>query len=296
MNGMTVDPPSGHFQLENGRIWFVTEARDWSAGVTLAFPEQAALELQGCSREEFLERANEKALSFQRANLRVVRTITKGYISCLVHDVHRVEQFSEMTAAAKMEYACQLDVTNGRQGGSVVPCPLARVQLDAFEGFEVGKNCSCTKIVCLVKGLRTSQMENLGDTKRKMITDVACQLSPDEKVEGVVRVVGYCLENFVSDFKIDKQHAYVLVTQIDEREDGIDLIAENVQIVSVDEIRQMRSTLQAEIRMLNLEDDDMCTPANRAKRGLDSPQALLDEGDANKAKRPKSIKEWPSDA
>ena len=72
MNGMTVDAPSGSFKLDNGRLFFVTEARDWTSSVTLAFPEQPALELQNCTKEEFEQRATEKALSFQRANLRVV--------------------------------------------------------------------------------------------------------------------------------------------------------------------------------------------------------------------------------
>ena len=65
MNGMTVDAPSGSFQLDNGRIFFVTEVRDWSTSVTLAFPEKAALDLQNCTKEEFEQRANEKALCFQ---------------------------------------------------------------------------------------------------------------------------------------------------------------------------------------------------------------------------------------
>ena len=294
MNGMTVDAPSGSFQLDNGRIFFVTEVRDWSTSVTLAFPEKAALDLQNCTKEEFEQRANEKALCFQRANLRVVRTLNKGYISAMVHDVHRVDQFSPMTAAAKMEYACQLDVTGGRQSGSVVPCPLARIQTNSFEGFDVG-NSSCAKIVCLVKGTQTSHMDNLGDSKRKMSTHVTCQLMPEDQAVLPMRVCGYCLENFVSDFKIDKQNAYVVVTQIDERDDGIDLIAEHVQIVSIDEVRNIRATLQAEMRMLSLEDDEQCTPAIRAKRHLSSPQALLGEEHSESAKKPRTIENWPSD-
>ena len=294
MNGMTVDAPSGAFQLDSGKIFFVTEARDWSSSVTIAFPEEAALELQNCNKSEFEQRATEKALSFQRANLRIVRTLNKGYISAMVYNVHRVEQFSPMTSAAKMEYACQLDVTNGRQSGSVVPCPLARVQTNSFEGFDVCST-SCTKIVCLVKGTRTSQMENLGDSKRKMSTDVTCQLAPEEPMPRPMRVCGYCLENFVSDFKIDKQNAYVVVTQIDEREDGIDLIAENVQIVSVDDVPNIRSTLNEEIRLLNQEDHELFTPENRGKRNLNSPQALLGDEHSGSSKKPRSIQDWPSD-
>ena len=294
MNGMTIDAPSGSVQLESGRIFFATEARDWTSSVTLAFPEEVALELQNCSKEEFQQRSEEKALCFPRTNLRVVRSLNKGYISAMVHDVHRVEQFVPMTSSAKLEYVCQLDVVGGRQSGSVVPCPLAKVKTNSFEGFDVA-NTSCTKIVCLVKGVRTSQMDLLNDGKRKMTTDVSCQLMPEEPLQHKMRVTGYCMESYVSDFKIDKQNAYIVVTQIDENENGIDLITEHVQIVSLDEVRNIRATMQAEMRMLNPDDLEDCTPAIRAKRHLASPQALLADEHSNSAKKPRTIGNWPSD-
>ena len=294
LNGMTVDAPTGATQLDNGKIFFVTEVRDWSCSVTVAFAEKSALELQDCTKEEFEERAAQKALSFQRANLRVVRSLNKGYISMVAHEVHRQDTFSPMTATAKKEYTCQLDVTGGRQSGSVVPCPLYDIQTNALEGFDVAKH-SCTKIVCLVKGTRTSDMEILDESKRRIITTVTCQLMPEETLQKTIRVCGYCLEKFVSFFNIGKQNAYVLVTQIDEHDDRIDLIAEHVQIVPVDEVANIRSTMQAELRMLNLEENDQNTPMIRAKRNLDSPQALLSDSLTDSAKKSRTIQGWPSD-
>lgn len=299
MNGMTVDAPSGSVVLDSkkGQIFFVTEVRDWSCGFTVAFPEKSALELQDCTKAEFEERASQGALSFQRCNLRVVRSINKGFVSMLAMEVFRVEQFSPMTETAKKEYACQLDVTGGRQSGSVVPCPLYDIQTNALEGFDVAKQ-SCTKIVVLVKGTATSDMEILPDSKRKIITSVTCQLVPAETLHKTIRVCGYCLEKFVSFFMIGKQNAYVLVTQIDEQDNHIDLIAEHVQIVPVDEVVNIRETLQAELHMLALDETSVIkaeTSVIRAKRNLDSPQALLTDSLTDLVKKSRTIAGWPSD-
>jgi hypothetical protein len=145
-------------------------------------------------------------------------------------------------------------------------------------------------------------MEILDESKRRIITTVTCQLIPEEPLQKAIRVCGYCLEKFVSFFTIGKQNAYVLVTQIDEHDDHIDLIAEHVQIVPVDEVVNIRETMQAELRMLALDENDANTPVIRAetsviraKRNLDSPQALLSDSLTDLVKKSRTIASWPSD-
>jgi hypothetical protein len=97
---------------------------------------------------------------------------------------------------------------------------------------------------------------------------------------------------------IGKQNAYVLVTQIDEQDNHIDLIAEHVQIVPVDEVVNIRETLQAELHMLALDETSVIkaeTSVIRAKRNLDSPQALLTDSLTDLVKKSRTIAGWPSD-
>ena len=70
----------------------------------------------------------------------------------------------------------------------------------------------------------------------------------------------------------------------------------------MDEVVNIRETMQAELRMLALDENDANTPVIRAetsviraKRNLDSPQALLSDSLTDLVKKSRTIAAWPSD-
>ena len=99
-------------------------------------------------------------------------------------------------------------------------------------------------------------MDIIGD-KRKMVTPVHCIDSEGPPQQGsgasattpVYKVVAYCHERQVSDYKFDKSRAVVVATNITRVAEGAEeyheILAETITVVQIDEVPKVRTTLQA---------------------------------------------------
>ena len=135
----------------------------------------------------------------------------------------------------------------GRGPGGIVGTPLKDLVADPFVGLIAGK-LPVAKALLLVKGKEKSVMESLQGVK-KMSTLVECVFAgPDQNTDTTVyRVVAFCQEDRVSEYKFDKGQAMVLATGKNRITDGeFEIVAESIMIVQSDFVPRVRSCLQTE--------------------------------------------------
>ena len=138
------------------------------------------------------------------------------------------------------------------------------------------------------------------DDKRTMVTPVHCLYSEAPPLEAsaasattaIYKVVGYCHERQVSDYKFDKARAVVVATNItyvkEATEEYYEIIAETITVIQLDDVPKVRSTLQAmtsiALKMLSAPGAPEGTPAPWPE----SPQCAM--------KKCNSLDRYPSDA
>ena len=132
--------------------------------------------------------------------------------------------------------------------------PMKEVENDSVMGM-IGLGLHAQKVLLLVQGTTKSHMDIIGN-KRKMVTPVHCLYSaapPQEAsaasaTTAIYKVVGYCHERQVSDYKFDKSRAVVVATNIthvkEATEEYYEIIAETITVIQIDDVPKVRNTLQ----------------------------------------------------
>ena len=174
----------------------------------------------------------------------------------------------------------------GRSPGGIAASPLKDLAADGFMGLSAS-GLPVGKALLLVKGKEKSVMESLQGT-RKMSTLVECVFNGLEQNTDttVYRVVAFCQETRVSDFKFDKGQAMILATNKNKVNDQeFEIVAEAITIVQADFVPNVRNSLQTE-RQLALQ---MSSGAAQKQKmnWLDSPP--------ERERKCKRIQGYPSD-
>ena len=248
LNGCFVDlPTSAIHTADNARLWFITTLRDFSGAIEVGINEAAALSLAGLNTKQEFEDAYAKgSLQFPRCNVRGNRGVRdRGEFRYTVTACEAQDDVMPLTKEAENLYS--LVNRLGRGAGGIVGTPIKDLVFEPFVGLMAG-GLTVAKALLLVKGKDKSVMEMLQGS-RKMSTMVDCVFAgPAETTDTpVCRVVAFCQEDRVSDFKFDKGQAMVLATGKNRLPNGeFEIVAEAITIVQSDFVHRVRSCLQTE--------------------------------------------------
>ena len=288
INGCFVDLPTGAIHTtDNNRLWFIAYLRDYSGAIEVGINEAAALSLAGLKTKQDFENAYANgSLTFPRCNVRGARGVReKGEFRFTVTACEAQEDVVPLTKEAENLY--NLVNMFGRGAGGIVGTAIKDLVVDPFVGLMAGM-LPVAKALLLVKGKDKSVMEMLQGS-RKMSTVVECVFTgpADTSDTTVYKVVAFCQEDRVSDFKFDKGQAMILATGKNRLSNGeIEIVAEAITIVQSDFVPTVRSCLQKE-RQLAL---------NMTSGGvLKEPSPPWLESPPSKGKKCKLIHRYPSD-
>ena len=135
--------------------------------------------------------------------------------------------------------------------------------------------------------------------KRKMVTPVHCLYSeapPQEAsaasaTTAIYKVVGYCHERQVSDYKFDKSRAVVVATNLthvkEATQEYYEIIAETITAIQLDDVPKVRSTLQAMTQIAQKMLSAPAAPEGTPTPWPESPQCAM--------KKCNSLQRYPSD-
>ena len=283
-----LDKPTGNIHTQDGRLWFNSSIRDFSGGIEVGVTEAAALQAANVrSRDEFEQAFATGALQFSRCNVRGGRALRDGEVRYTIIQCESTQDVLPLTVNARALYGLLRVV--GRTGGGVVATALRNLEADSCTGL-MAAGLPVQKALLLVQGLERSKMEKLDD-QRKMVTSVKCIFDAAEGETEAPRykVVAFCHEDCVADYKFDKGQALVLATGISltqENPDEYEVLAESITIVLADNLTPARDALhmQTEIAM------------SMVDGGGDVTDMTWEETPPSKSKRCRSIGSYPSDA
>ena len=289
LNGGFLDLPTGPIHIaDKSRIWIITMLRDFSGCVEVGLSEAAALALAGVATKKDFEEAHENgSLHFPRCNVRGSRGLRdplKNEFRYTVTAGEAQDDVVPLTKEAENLYG-QLDKI-GRGAEGIVGTPLKELRDEPCVGLLAG-TLPVAKALLLVKGKERSVMESLQGA-RKMSTLVECVFNTAEPSTDttIYRVVAFCQESRVADFKFDKGQAMILATQKNKVNDHeFEIVAEAITIVQADYVPNVRNCLQME-RQLALQ----MSSSSAQKQKLnwtDSPP--------EKRRKCKKIQGYPSD-
>ena len=238
------------------------------------------------SRSDFEHAFEVGSLQFGRCNVRGGRTVLYGEARYTVVDCEPTQEVLPLTANARGLY--DMLRVFGRTGGGIVATCLRELEADSFTGLTAA-GLPVQKALLLVKGLERSHMDRLGD-QRKMITPVKCifEASAEGNEPPHYKVVAFCHEDFVSDYKFDKGQALVLATGVclvQENPETYAILAETITTVLSDDVNRTRDALQMQTTIAQ----SMVTGSGGV------PETLWEESPPSKNKRCRSIGNYPSD-
>ena len=282
-----LDTPTSNILTQDGRLWFISTLRDLTGSIEVGVTEAAALKAAGVtSREEFVATFEAGALQFACCNVRGGRAVRDGEVRTTIMMCEQTKDLLPLTANARRLY--DHFRLFGRTGGGVVATCLREMEADSFTGL-LAAGLPVQKVLLLVKGLDRSNMEKLGD-QRKMITPVSCILKGSEEGSETshYKVVAFCHEDCVSDYKFDKGQALVLATSIAVVQDNpkeYEVLAESIRIVMHDDIKSTRDALQTQASIAQ----------KMADGSTERPDMKWEDSPPNKGKRCRTIAACPSD-
>ena len=174
----------------------------------------------------------------------------------------------------------------GRTTGGSLPAGFVVLESDPFAGIVV-EDFLVRKAIIFVKGTERSHMDKLSD-QRKMVTPVTCAFDEvDASAEKTYKVIAFCHENNVSDFKFDKGYALAALTGIhcvDESEKEYELVVDSVTTIIADNVSKTRSALRSLAEAIRNE-TQMSAPSEESFAALHAGK-----------KRCRSLEACPSDA
>ena len=289
INGCFMDLPTASiFEASQTRLWIITPLRDFSGVIEVGLTEAAALAVAGLkTKKEFEEAFNNGSLQFSRCNVRGVRGVReKGEFRYTVVACEVQEDAMPLTREAENLY--NLVNRFGRGPGAIVGTSLKDLVYDPFVGLIAG-NLTVAKALLLVKGKEKSMMESYQGA-RKMSTVVDCVFADTEQNTDttVYKVVAFCQEDRLSDYKFDKMVAMVLATGMNRISDNeFEIVAESITIVQKDYVPKVRTCLHTE-RQLAL---NMASGGNLKQ----TAPTTWTESPPNKNKKCRRIQGYPSD-
>ena len=248
INGCFIDIPTASiYESSHTRLWIITYLRDFSGAIEVGLSEPAALAVAGLkTKQEFEEAFNNGSLQFSRCNVRGSRGLReKGEFRYTVVACEVQEDAMPLTKEAENLY--NLVNRFGRGTGAVVGTALKDLVYDPFAGLIAGK-LTVAKALLLVKGKEKSMMESYQGA-RKMSTVVECVFAGTEQNSEttVYKVVAFCQEDRLSDYKFDKMVAMVLATSMNKiSDDEFEIVAESITIVQKDYVPKVRTCLHTE--------------------------------------------------
>ena len=127
--------------------------------------------------------------------------------------------------------------------------------------------------------------------QRKMITPVQCIFNTEGDACETKRykVVAFCHEECVSDYKFDKGQALVLATNIvlvQENPEEYEILAETIMIVQIDDTKRTRDELQMQTRIAK----------SMVDGAVEMPAESWEDTPPSRSKRCRTIVAYPSDA
>ena len=175
--------------------------------------------------------------------------------------------------------------------------PIQEVENDSVNGM-TGLGLTAQKMLFLVQGITKTHMDMMG-SKRKMVTTVRClydeappqDASPSSASTRIYKVVGYCHEQQVADYKFDKSCAVVVATNItlvkEGSENSYEIIAETISIIQKDDVPQVRTTLKTMTSIAMKMLSAPAVPEGTPTPWPESPQCAM--------KKCNSLTRYPSD-
>jgi hypothetical protein len=282
-----LDKPTGNILTQDGRIWFNSTLREFSGSIEVGVTEAAALKAAGLSRRVAFQTAFDAgALQLGCCNVRGGRTVREGEVRYTIMMCEPTQDIVPLTANARGLY--DMLRVFGRTGGGVVATCLRELEADSFTGLMAAR-LPVQKALLFLKGLDRSNMEKLGD-QRKMITPVQCIFEASERGTETpqYKVVAFCHEDRVSDYKFDRGQALVLATGISlvqDKPEEYEILAESISIVLADDVNSTRDALQMQ-----------ATVAQSMGAGsTEVPEMSWEESPPSKKKRCRTIVAYPSD-
>jgi hypothetical protein len=285
--GCHPDVPSATICNQEGagdRIWFPIALRDLSGDVEVYVNENAALALANLkTRIEFEKAFADGSLRFTRCNVRGGQVLRGGK---KLYRILEAEPCCDIQPLTKQALAV-FDLMHGfgRTTGGIVPAPLDAVDTDPFAGI-LASDIPARKALIFVKGTERTAMQKLG-AQRKMITTVTCAFHDEHAVDWKsYRVVAFCHEDNVSDFKFDTGHALAVVTGIscvDESKKVYEVVEDDVTPIILDHVAKTRGALHAE------------SAAVQQPRQVEEPSEKTVALIHGSHKRCRSISNYPSD-
>ena len=282
-----LDKPTGNILTQDGRLWFNSILRDFSGCIEVGVTEAAALKAANVSsREEFNKAFEAGALQFPCCNMRGGRTVRDGEVRYTIVMCEPTSDRVPLSANARELYDTLREF--GRTSGGVVATRLCELEADGFTGLMAG-GLPVQKALLLVKGLERSNMEKLAD-QRKMVTSVKCIFEADKggSESTQYKVVAFCHEDLVSDYKFDKGQTLVLATGISLVQDNpkeYEVLAESINIVLSDDVDRTRDALQTQAAIAQ----------SMATASVAVPDMSWEDSPPSQKKRCRTLLAYPSD-